>query len=106
MIKLILIFLLCPCYSFAQSLQVEHKPGRQEPPDKKWFYCQNDNSCILTKGVCGGDEALNKKYLTDWKEYLSKQPCRNVRLRHIGATTACSNNECVLVIPKTNETKQ
>lgn len=38
-----------------------------------WKYCQEDSQCATTKGSCGNFLSVNKKYQTEYLEFLNSQ---------------------------------
>src|ERR1700728_3144015 len=89
-IPLIMLALL----SFAAC--AESLPENRFGPNNEFIQCQRYDECMIVSGGCG-DEAINKRYLDQFKPAAA---CLASSLHDPRAVPTCTDGKCVVVIPE------
>jgi hypothetical protein len=64
----------------------------------EWYNCQKDDDCIRVDGVCGGDAAVNKNFVTDYKKFNTRDAqCAAKKLPQTSIQVKCIRNLCFAI---------
>jgi len=69
--KLFQTFILCVIIA-APAFAEEKVAAKTLSPDwDKWAMCESTEECVVVVGVCGTVEAINQKYVDEYKSYMT-----------------------------------
>lgn len=64
----------------------------------KWYSCQSDDDCARVDGMCGGDAAVNKIFVTDYKKFNAEDAKCAVKQPHLATgEVKCLRNLCFAI---------
>jgi len=76
-----------------------------QKPDPKWNVCKVDSDCVKISGHCGVPSSVNRKYMNQMKDLISKNSktydCKPYKATRFSPNTqiGCEDKRCRLVFP-------